>query len=258
MIFLTEKSIRQNIKKFGFKDVNSSIIELLNNSLENFTIHSIKKALKQHKKFNKQNGGSGAVGHTVLPSEYFGIDSKSYFTSAESTNMNVTNTTIRPTIQTHDLSGSIKGGKSKYTGGSGAHGHTVLPSEYFGVNSGSYFEHLKSPFNGTNMNVTNTMIRPVISTNDLSGSIKGGSSTQQYFNVSKSAFKNSLNEARLKLQSTSAIKISQEVTDKLQNQFEKLISEVLTKVYKKNQNNNLQLQHIHEIMQQRKYSILKN
>jgi hypothetical protein len=260
MIFLTEKSIRQNIKKFGFKDVNSATIEFLNKTLENFNYNSIKNALKEEQKINKQNGGSGAVGHTVLPSKYFGIDSENYFTSAESKNMNVTNNMIRPAIQTHDLSGSIKGGKSKYTGGSGAHGHTVLPSEYFGVNSGSYFEHLKAPNNGTNMNVTNAMIRPAIQTHDLSGLIKGGSIKKDVdFSVSTRAFKNSLNEALLKFKSISNIKFfkSKDVILKFKNDFMQLIGEVLTKVYEKNKNQQLQLSHIKKILKLEKYNILK-
>jgi len=255
MIFLTEKSIHQNIKKFGFTETNSQVIELLNKCLINFTNQSIKKALTQHKKIIKQNGGSGAVGRTVLPSEYFGINSGSYSPNSSGTNMNVNNSLIRPAILTHDLSGKITGGKGKNIhGGSGAHGHTVLPSEYYGVNSGSYFENLKGLNIGTNMNVTNSMIRPAILTHDISGSIKGGAVKQ--FSISKSAFKNALNEARIKYQNN--ISIPQETVLELQHKFEQLMTEVLLKTEKKSGNQNLQSSHLHEILQQRKYNILKN
>jgi len=274
MIFLTEKSIRQNIKKFGFKDTNSRVVELLNRCIENFASQSIKKALKQHRKFNKQSGrgallqgGSGAVGRTVLPSEYFGINSGNYLSNSDGTNMNVTNSVIRPSIITHDLSGSIKGGKNtkescgskcneqRQCGGSGAHGHTVFQSEYFGVNSGNFFEKLQGSEFGTNMNVTNSMIRPAILTHDLSGAIKGGSSSK-YFNVSKSAFKNALNEARNKYQNN--VSIPQETVVALHNQFEKLITEVLSKAEKKSESEQLQHNQVQEILQQRKYQILRS
>lgn len=261
MIFLNEKSIRLNIKKFGFNSIDSATVILFNKNLEKFNEYSIKQALKNNKKINKQNGGSGSVGHTVLPSEYFGINTKNYFTNAESTNMNITNSMIRPVIQTQDLSGSIKGGKSKYNtyGGSGAHGHTVLPSEYFGNNSGSYFEHLEPPTNGTNMQVTNSMIRPVIKTYDLTGVIHGGAINNK-FTISKNAFKNSLNEALLKFQSPqNAVKLSPDVSQKLQNKFELLMTEILNKANKANKKEpQLQLYHIKEVMQQKKYEFLKN
>jgi len=268
MIFLTEKSIRQNIKKFGFKDTNSRVIELFNRCIENFASQSIKKALKQHRKFNKQNGGDGAVGRTVLPSEYFGINSGNYFSNPDGTNMNVTNSVIRPSIVTHDLSGSIKGGKNtkescgskcseqqRQCGGSGAHGHTVFQSEYFGVNSGNFFEKLQGSEFGTNMNVTNSMIRPAILTHDLSGSIKGGSASK-HFSVSKSAFKNALNEARNKYQNN--ISIPQETIVNLHNQFEKIITEVLSKAEKKSESEQLQHNQVQEILQQKKYQILRS
>ena len=268
MIFLTEKSIRQNIKKFGFKDTNSRVVELLNRCIENFSAQSIKKALKQHRKFNKQSGGDGAVGRTVLPSEYFGVNSGNYFSNSDGTNMNVSNSIIRPSIVTHDLSGSIKGGKNNkescgsrcngqesQCGGSGAHGHTVFQSEYFGVNSGNFFEKLQGSEFGTNMNVTNSMIRPAILTHDLSGAIKGGS-TSKYFSVSKSAFKNALNEARNKYQNN--LSIPQETIAALQNKFEKIMTEVLSKVEKKSESEQLQHNQVQEILQQRKYQILRN
>lgn len=268
MIFLTEKSIRQNIKKFGFKDTNSRVIELFNRCIENFAAQSIKKALKQHRKLNKQQGGSGAVGSTVLPSEYFGINSGNYFSNSDGTNMHVTNSVIRPSIVTHDLSGSIKGGKNtkescgskcnkqqRQCGGSGAHGHTVFQSEYFGVNSGNFFEKLQASEFGTNMDVTNSMIRPAILTHDLSGAIKGGASSKQ-FSVSKSAFKNALNEARNKYQNN--ISIPQETIGALQNKFEQLMSEILSKAQKKTEGEQLQHNQLQEILQQRKYQILRN
>lgn len=252
MIFLTEKSIRQNIKKFGFKETNSQVIELLNKSLINFTNQSIKKALKQHK---KQNGGSGATGHTVLPSEYFGINSGNYQSKLSGTNMNVTNSLIRPAILTHDLSGSITGGKNKKCiGGSGADGHTVLPNKYFGVNSTSHFETLKGIEFGNNMNITNSIIRPAILTHDISGSIKGGALKK--FTISKSAFKNALNESRIKYKNN--ISISQETVLELQNKFEQLITEIISKAQKKSTNELLHQSLLQEVLQQKKYQILKN
>jgi hypothetical protein len=99
MIFLPERTVRQNIKKFGFQTLDHDAFTELNSYLEHFVANSIKKL---------QKGG-----RIVLPSEYFGSTSGSYVDAPSHTNMAVSETLIRPAILTQDLTGAIKGGAPK-------------------------------------------------------------------------------------------------------------------------------------------------
>jgi len=96
MIFLPEKSIRQNIRKFGFQSCEQEVTDQLNNFLQNFVQNDLRKV---------QKGG-----RIVLPSEYFGTASGSYADSVKFTDASVTDTLVRPAVLTQDLTGAIKGG----------------------------------------------------------------------------------------------------------------------------------------------------
>lgn len=245
MIFLTDKSMQQNIKKFGYKSYDSSILSLVNQYLQNYTKNTISKALKKNKTATSLEASHviQAGGRIVLPSEYFGVTSGSYFADLKNngTDMAVTDSMIRPVVSTRDLSGAIKGGR------------IVLPSEYFDVPSGSYFGNLKN--NGTDMAVTNTMIRPVVSTYDLSGAIKGGA--DKNFKLSKKAIQNAINEAKVSLHSD--VKIRSDATLAMQYAFQKIMSEILSKSCgkcNKTQKEHLTLEGLKQISEQRKYKIL--
>lgn len=131
-------------------------------------------------------------------------------------------------------------------------GRIVLPSEYFGIESGSYFENI-SHNNGTNMTVTNTMIRPMQHTVDLTGAIIGGSN--KIFTISKNALKNALNEANVILEKN--IKIDNDTYVHIKYKFEKIMTEIFRKASKKTTDNNLELSNLENIVNQSKYKELK-
>jgi hypothetical protein len=103
-------------------------------------------------------------------------------------------------------------------------GRVVLPSEYFGKPSQSYFETLAN--NGTDMSVTDSVIRPVVETHDISGAITGGKA--QCFNVSLKTYSIALKEAKSKI----TIDEKQDTT-KFKEEFEGVISKMLTQITKK-------------------------
>ena len=127
------------------------------------------------------------------------------------------------------------GNKLKKSGG-----RIVLPSEYFGHESGSYFKNLSN--NGTDMSVTDSMIRPAISTHDITGVITGGSSAS--FNMPLKSFKLGLSEVNIKL--------SNEHTHKLKNDFEVLMTKMLKNIAKK-KSDNLTLMEVRSEVAKRQY-----
>ena len=109
MIFITEKTVRANLKKFGIKTSDAhavtQITRYVNKCLEVFIKTKITSAMKKTNKSKVMSGG-----RVVLPADFFGVASNRYFPSVESTNMSVTAEVIRPAILTHDISGVIGGG----------------------------------------------------------------------------------------------------------------------------------------------------
>lgn len=107
MIFITEKTVRANLNKFGIKTTGAQavteITRYLNACLESFTKTKVATAMKKTSK-------SMSGGRIVLPGEYFGAESTRYFPTVTSTDMSVTAEVIRPAILTHDISGVIQGG----------------------------------------------------------------------------------------------------------------------------------------------------
>jgi hypothetical protein len=186
MIFLTEKSIRQNVKRFGFKSYDTEVLTAINNSLKKFTENKLQKALKKHK-------------------------------------------TVSRTTQ--------RGGR------------VVLPSEYFGVTSGSHFEQLTN--HGADMNVTEAMIRASIPTNDLSGAIKGGA--RVHFAISKKSLANALQEAKTSLHQEAQIR--SEVSSALQKQFEELMTSLLKKTSKGAEH--LSIEEFQKALSQKKFASLR-
>ena len=166
MIFLTDKSVRSNLKKFGITSYDPSVLNLINQYLHNYTQNTIAKATKQNK--------------------------------------NLSSLEAQHILQ--------------------AGGRTVLPSEYFGVESGSYFNSLKS--HGTDMAVTENIIRPTVATYDLSGAIKSGGANKQ-FTLSKKALQYAISEAKVSLQRD--IRVRSTASLALQQGFQSIMSEILQK-----------------------------
>ncbi len=193
MIFLTDKSMRLNIKKFGYKSYDSEVLALVNQFLQNYAKNTLSKAFKKNKNIN-----SLEASHVIQ-----------------------------------------------------AGGRIVLPSEYFGVSSGSYFQDLKT--NGTDMRVTDTMIRPVVATYDLSGAIKGGSA-QKNFTLSKKIVQNAINEAKVSLQKD--VKVRSDATLAMQQAFQKIMSDILSKSCERCENKHLSIDVVKQISGQRKYKII--
>lgn len=194
MIFITEKSIKPNLKKFGFSSYDAEVLVTLNDALLKFAKNRMGQVLKKH------NIDVIEVQHVVAQ----------------------------------------KGGR------------TVLPSEYFGIESGSYFDSLKH--NGTDMSVTNAMIRPTILTNDLSGVITGGAARR--FVVSKSVFTNVLNEAKVALSKEVAIKSKAAL--QLKEEAENKLSEVLDKACSKaKKTSHLSHDLLNKVLAQKKYDNLR-
>lgn len=99
---LSDKYLQINLNKFGFRTYDTEVKEMLETFLVNFL---------QNKLAKKQKPTIG--GRVVMPSEYFGKSSASYFETVanDGTDMSVTDSVIRPVVETHDISGVITGGK---------------------------------------------------------------------------------------------------------------------------------------------------
>ena len=195
MIFITDKSVRSNLKKFGFSSYDPSVLNMINQYLQNYAHNTIAKAAKKHK--------------------------------------NLSTLEAQHVLQ--------------------AGGRTVLPSEYFGVESGSYFNSLKS--HGTDMAVTGDMIRPVVTTYDLSGAIKTGGS-DRLFKLPKKSLNYAISEAKVSLQRD--IRVRSAATLAMQQHFQNIMSEVLQKICGRKlcTNEHLTESALKKVASQRKYNII--
>jgi len=103
---LNEKTIKSNLKNWGFKTADPMIPKHVNNALMNIAENAAKNWSRNSR---RQDGG-----RIVLPSEYFGVDSGRYEASAsDGSNLNVTNSWIRTPLSASDPTGAITGGASK-------------------------------------------------------------------------------------------------------------------------------------------------
>lgn len=189
MIFVSEKSLSKNFRKHGFTTYDKEAILTFNNYLHRFVVNSLNKAFRKNK--------------------------------------NV------PTLQASHLQ---------------AGGRIVLPSEYFGVPSGSYYENLS--YNGMNMNTTQTMIRPTIPASDLSGAIKGGGVD---FTVPMSALKSAVQEAKVSLNQDA--KVSSGAMLELKNKFENLACALLKD--SKSSTGHLEVKMLEEKANKKKYNMFR-
>jgi histone H3/H4 len=111
IIFITDKQVRKNFKKFGCKNIDAAVVELINKTLFNFVTKKMKKVTAKNKALTRfdaihfQNGG-----RVLFPSEYFGVPSNHYVASPANNgvDMSVKDTWIRPPM---DLMRPLEGGK---------------------------------------------------------------------------------------------------------------------------------------------------
>lgn len=140
----------------------------------------------------------------------------------------------------HMLS-AFQGKKGRLTGGA----ETTLPLEYFGVNSKHY--HEDAPL-GTDMQVTNSMVRPAFLVNDPAGVLQQVGSSKRTFKISSAAVKSILNEHN--------VQVRQNAQKLMQEKFEGAFEQVLAKVAKKFGTNELQGSQLQEILNQQKFQKL--
>jgi hypothetical protein len=95
-------------------------------------------------------------------------------------------------------------------------GRVVLPSEYFGVDSGKYSVDA-SP--GTDMSVTDSLIRPAVVTSDPSGAIVGGG--QRKFEISARSVSEILKNNNCKLCASHKKSIKEDFESKLTSALQK-------------------------------------
>ena len=115
---------------------------------------------------------------------------------------------------------------------------TTLPLEYFGVKTGHYFENAPQ---GTDMSVTDSMIRPAFSVVDLQNTIKGGAKTN--FTVPAISVKRACEAVG------STTTAAQQRT--IKSKFENVLQEVLRKASKKNVGDHLSLSSLQAVLEQR-------
>lgn len=130
-------------------------------------------------------------------------------------------------------------GQKKQRGGA----ETTLPLEYFGVDSKHYFEN--APL-GTDMGVTASTIRPAFVVNDPAGVIKGGGNNK--FNVPFTAVQSVCKQQN--------VQIRNQAQKLIQQKFESVFGEVVSKTAKKFGNNQLKGSELEQVLQQHKYQKL--
>lgn len=204
---MNEKSLSRNLKKWKITLLDKDKIL---STLNDFLYKYIKYELIAIKKKIKQNGG-----RTVLPLEYFGINSKNYYsTDGRSDMLKSTNTVVRPAIVRQNG------------------GRVVLPSEYFGTASQCYYN---DPPSGEVMNQpTNTVIRPSLNMNVSSlGQVGGG-----LVKISKIEIEKKINLILNEIH-FSNLKMKTIVVKKLKDSFEKILDELFDKFYGKEINDSI-------------------
>lgn len=119
MVFVTERQVKKNFRKAGFKGVDSGVVELVNKAAFNYVRNTLEKALKRHSRAGaieathlsqaqKQKGG-----RVLMPAEYFGVATNHYVEPGAKTfgtDMSVTSDLIRP-----PFTAVLNGGKGQAT-----------------------------------------------------------------------------------------------------------------------------------------------
>ena len=123
---------------------------------------------------------------------------------------------------------------------------TTMPLEYFGVDSKHYHDNAPQ---GTNMAVTNSLIRPAFAVNDPMGLIAGGGArTQAQFSVPLTAVKQVCQKQ--------GVAVSGAAQKVLQQKFDSEFSQVLAKVSKKFGSEQLKGADLEQVLKQKKFQKL--
>lgn len=99
IIFITDKQVRQNFKKFGMKTIDTAVVEVINKALFDFVSKKLEKVIKKNKSIQKLDAVHFQTGGRVLmPSEYFGVQSNHYVSplTNNGVEMGVQESWIRP------------------------------------------------------------------------------------------------------------------------------------------------------------------
>lgn len=129
-------------------------------------------------------------------------------------------------------------------------GRVILPSEYFGVDSGKYADTVAA----VDMSVTSELIRPALLVDDPTGAIMQGGASK--FSISSTAFKSCVNEqmSSLKLHD---LTMSSKALKALQNNYETLMDGALKKTSKEYKSNELSSHNLETVLKMNKYSLLR-
>lgn len=116
MVFVTEKQVRKNFRKAGFKAVDVGVVELVNKAAVNYVRNTLEKALQKNKNAQEleashiANAQGQKGGRVLMPAEYFGVATNHYIEPGPKTfgtDMSVTAEQIRPPFSAA-LSGGAK------------------------------------------------------------------------------------------------------------------------------------------------------
>lgn len=107
LVFVAEKTVRSNLKKFNVRSFDKAVFERLNASLLKFAVHELSK------KRAMSGGGCGCGtknlsmmgGRVLMPAEFFGATTNHYVPEALGQNMGVTEQFIRPAMDAHMAGG---------------------------------------------------------------------------------------------------------------------------------------------------------
>lgn len=145
---------------------------------------------------------------------------------------------------------AAKFAKQSSRGGRQAGGRILMPSEYFGVDSGRYDANASA---GSNLNTTDSWIRTPLSASDPTGAITGGAAggAQKRFACTTKAVK----DVSEKL---SKFEFKQHHIKQVKAQFEERMTKFMNSVDRKNKNNETHLSEklFHDVADQKQYNDL--
>lgn len=98
-LIIPKQHIKVQLKKFGYKDADDGVYDLINDYHQAFVRHLVSK---RNFKSKYQKGG-----RVSFPLEYFGGNTSAYSASPSYTDTGVTDTLIRPPVLLHDPSGGL-------------------------------------------------------------------------------------------------------------------------------------------------------
>lgn len=114
IIFVSEKQVRTNLKKFQVHSFDKEVLEKVNESMLHFTHNLLEKVIKKNKDLKKieelhlQKALQG--GRVLFPSEYYGVATNHYVDAPQGHHdMTPTDAVVRPAME---IRGPWEGGAS--------------------------------------------------------------------------------------------------------------------------------------------------